>query len=183
MGAGVRAADDGARVGPHLGARPPVGRVVTGQRRAPPGAQLVGDHDVQQRVERLATSGGGDLADAAARRVGVLGRERLGDEQPVPLGEAAQHARLLGGGALREPLVQSLSCRSQKVAFGSSARRAHSRDDAAARLRYVLVARALQPQLEFVRAVAGVDEVGVAIDEPGCHQRAVGVDHFAIAMQ
>ena len=82
---------------------PPVGRVIAGQRRGEPGAQLVGDHDVQQRVERLATPGGGDLADGAAGRVGVLGGECLGDDQPVPLRQAAQHARLLRGRTLGEP--------------------------------------------------------------------------------
>ena len=63
----------------------------------------------------------------------------------------------------------------QQLGFGCSTGRADGRDDAAAGLGDVLVARALQPQLELVRAVAGVDEMRVAIDEAGQEPRAARV--------
>ena len=47
------------------------------------------------------------------------------------------------------------------------ARRLHGRDDAAAGSRHLLIARARKAQLEFMGAVAGINEMGVAIDEPG----------------
>jgi len=47
------------------------------------------------------------------------------------------------------------------------ARCAHGRRDAAAGTRDVRIARAMQPRLEFMRAIARVHEVRVAIDEPG----------------
>ncbi len=55
------------------------------------------------------------------------------------------------------------------------------RDDAAARARYLLVGRALEPHAPLVGAVAGVDDVGVAIDEAGRHQPPAAVDACGFA--
>ena len=55
----------------------------------------------------------------------------------------------------------------EQIGFGCGARGAHGRDDAAAGLGDVLVARALEAQLEFMGAVAGVDKMRMAIDESG----------------
>ena len=68
VGAGVGAADHGARVAPHLGAEPPVGLGVLQARRPQPGAELVGDDDVEQHVERVEVAAAlvDDLADRAA---------------------------------------------------------------------------------------------------------------------
>ena len=52
-------------------------------------------------------------------------------------------------------------------------------DDAAASAGDLLVARAFQAQLELVRPVAAIDEVGVAIDEPGGDPAALAVDSLA----
>jgi hypothetical protein len=62
------------------------------------------------------------------------------------------------------------------VASSASARGSHGRADAAAGARDLLVARALQPQLELGRALAAVDQVGVAVDQPRGEQRAAQVE-------
>ena len=53
---------------------------------------------------------------------------------------------------------------------------AHRRDDAAACARYVLIARPFKPGLPFDRAVAAVDDMGVAIDQRGGDQSALAGD-------
>src|SRR5260370_37113144 len=73
--------------------------------------------------------------------------------------------RFVPGGAFAEPGAGAPLSRRENVGFGCGARRADRRDDAAARLGDVLVAYALQAQLELVRAVAGMHQVGMAIDE------------------
>ncbi len=103
MRACVRAADHRVPVLPHLGARLPVRLVVAERPRREPGSQLVGDHDVEQRVERLFASGLGDLSDGAAGRVGVLWGESLDEDQPFPIGKAAKDSGLLRVGTLVEP--------------------------------------------------------------------------------
>ena len=52
-------------------------------------------------------------------------------------------------------------------------------DDAAAGAGDLLVARAFQAQLELVRPVAAIDEMGVAIDEAGGDPAALAVDSLA----
>ena len=56
------------------------------------------------------------------------------------------------------------------------ARRTHRRRDAAARTRDLRVGRAFEAALEFVRAVAGVDEVRVAVDETRRDPAAAGIE-------
>ena len=69
--------------------------VVARGRRQKHGAQLVGDDDVAQRVERRpARARLGDLADRRALERLVLGRERLDDREALPVREAAEHARV-----------------------------------------------------------------------------------------
>ena len=55
---------------------------------------------------------------------------------------------------------------------------AHGRDDAAAGPRDLLVGRAREPQLELVRAVAAIDQMGVAIDEARRDPAAVALDRL-----
>ena len=50
------------------------------------------------------------------------------------------------------------------------------RDDAAAGPGDLLVGRAGQPHLEFVGAVAGIDEMGVAVDQAGRDPAAFAID-------
>ena len=71
----------------HTSARePPVGGVVAERRGREPGAQLVGDHDVEQGVERLPTAGGGDLARHVRPVASAFcGGEGLDDDQPLPV--------------------------------------------------------------------------------------------------
>src|ERR1051326_9352974 len=61
--------------------------------------------------------------------------------------------------------------------FGGPSRRFHRVDDAAAGARNLLVARALQAQLELVGAVSGIDEMRVAVDQAG---RDPGTAHVVL---
>ena len=54
----------------------------------------------------------------------------------------------------------------------------HGRDDAAACPRDLLIGRAVQPHLEFAGAVAGIDQVRVAIDQGRRDPAAVAIDAF-----
>ncbi len=75
MRARVGGADDGARVAPHLDARCPV-LVALGSAREPEaGHEVVGDDDVEQRVERVLVLVARDVGDRAALELLVLGRE------------------------------------------------------------------------------------------------------------
>ena len=74
-----------------------------------------------------------------------------------------QRARPRGGGG-EQRLVACL------------ARCAHRGDDAAARARDRLVARPFEPQLEFAGALAAVDQMRVAVDQPRRQQAALRVD-------
>ena len=65
------------------------------------------------------------------------------------------------------------------VVLARRARRLDGGDDAAAGAGDLLVARALQAQLELVRPVAAIDEMRVAVDEPGGDPAALAVDSLA----
>ena len=71
--AGVGAADHRARIAPHVDAHlPRLGRLRAAEVGAQAGAQLVGDHDVEERVERRLALFLGDVADVAAlERLGL----------------------------------------------------------------------------------------------------------------
>ena len=64
--------------------------------------------------------------------------------------------------------------RPQRLLVGG-ARRGDGGADAAAGAGDLLIGRALQAQLEFRRSLAAVDQVRVAVDQPGRHQRAAEV--------
>ena len=104
MGPGVTAADDGPRVTPDLHPqRAIVGRSREPARRPEPGAELVGDDDVEERIEGVLAPLGRDVGDAAAGvGAGLLG-EGLDQLQDGPVGEAPQHARLVGRRPRGEP--------------------------------------------------------------------------------
>ena len=82
-------------------------------------------------------------------------------ERRDALGQQRAHARLAGA---------------EQLVFGGGARRAHGRQDAAAALRDLGVGGAVQPRLELVAAVAGVDDVRVAVDQSRSDPRAAAVD-------
>ena len=83
------------------------------------------------------------------------------------------------------PSAISASRRGSDCATSSSslarARRLDRGDDAAAGARDLLVARAGQPHLELVGAVAAIDQVGVAVDQARRDPAAVAVDRSAPA--
>ncbi len=100
--AGVGRADDDTRVAPRLGPQSPRLRVVAPRRRHEHRAELVGDDDVEHRVERVGAALGGDVGDGAAREALVLGRKGLADLEPVPAQHGAEQAGVgLGGLSLR----------------------------------------------------------------------------------
>ena len=80
------------------------------------------------------------------------------------------------GDAFGDQRVEPAQARREKFVLARRARRAHGRDDAAAGARDLLVARAGEPQLEFVGAIAAVDEMGVAVDQPGRDPAAFAID-------
>ena len=101
--------------------------------------------------------------DAQAARL-VLGREAVA-RLDLERRHAFLHQR---EGALAREVEQCLVAR--------RARRRDGRADAAAGAGDVLVARALEPLLELAGALAGVDEVGVAVDEAGRDEGAAEID-------
>src|SRR5271166_4328134 len=67
--------------------------------------------------------------------------------------------------ALGEQGVQPPQRRSDELVFARRAGRAHGRKDSSALTGDLFIRGAREPELEFARPVAAVDEVGVAIDE------------------
>ena len=65
--------------------------------------------------------------------------------------------------------------KSVQLRIAGRARRRDGRADAAAGAGDVLVARAFEAQLELARAVAAVDQVGMAVDQARRHERAAEV--------
>ena len=94
MGAGIGPAHDGAGVLPHPGPQLPV-RLGLRDGRPQPGAQVVGDHHVEQRVEGVLARVADDVAHRPALVGGVGGTERLVDDQVLPPGQGADDAGLL----------------------------------------------------------------------------------------
>ena len=72
--------------------------------------------------------------------------------------------------------IEARQARAHEIVLARRPGRLHGRDDAAAGARDLLVGGAGEPQLEFVRPVAGIDEMGVAIDQAGRDPAAVHGD-------
>jgi len=140
------------------------------------------------------------FVDVVVGPAGELGRQRVGGEQGgahvdrETFTEQARDAQRLQLGGQREPVARldldrrhAMPHRRLQPArrFGEQgvgigvAGLAHRRDDAAAGAGDRFVARPFEPHLELARAVAGVDEVGVAVDQARGQQCAVGVDLVA----
>ncbi len=64
-------------------------------------------------------------------------------------------------------MLQALRALLQQFLLARRARRPHGGEDAAARFGDLFIGLALLAQREFARAVAGVDEMRVAVDEAG----------------
>ncbi len=118
--------------------------------------------------------------------------ERRADRDIALLGESARDAERLALGVKVEPIagfdfdradalgdksVQSLERRSDELVFARGAGRPHSGKNAAAFASDLFIGSAGEPQLEFVRPVAAVNEVGVAIDQGGRNPAALAIDH------
>ena len=140
---------------------------------------------VELRRQRVRGQAGGAHRRAAARapsrratrrqRASCVARQAVAGLD-LERGHAFGHQRAARAGGRRE-----------QRAVAGRARGGDGRADAAAGARDVLVARALQAQLELARALAAVDQVGVAVDQAGRDQRAaevvLGVDASAPARQ
>src|SRR5215207_155161 len=82
--AGVGRAHDDARIAPRFGPQPPRLGVVASRRGREHGPEVVGDDDVEQRVERFGALLGRDVGDRPAGEAFVLGCEGLADPESVP---------------------------------------------------------------------------------------------------
>ena len=150
-----------------------------------------GGRDGRQHV----AADGGDIGILVARG---LRRQRMGAEEGrghrerPDLAQPPRRLQRLHLGRALEPVArlhfqrrhalghQRIDARqggSDQLVLAGGACRLHGRDDAAAGARQLLVGGARQAQLELVRAVAAVDDVGVAVDQAGRDPAAVAVDH------
>ncbi len=82
------------------------------------------------------------------------------------------------GHALAQESIDPRQRTADKILFARLTGGAHRRHDAAAGTRDLLVACAGQPQLEFMRAVAAIDDVRVAIDQARRDPAAFAIDGF-----
>src|SRR6185503_8327639 len=93
--------------------------------------------------------------------------------------EAVARLDLDGRCSFIKPRLNSLSGNPEKLFFRGRPGSLHGRNDPAACTRNLLVARALQAQLELVGAVSGIDEMGMAVYEPGRDPGAARIVLFA----
>ena len=108
VGAGVGAAEHGSAVVPQLLAQRPRLGVVVGRHGPQHGAQLVVDHDLDERVERVLAALGRDVAHDPALQALVRLGVRVADDVAAEVGEAAEDAGLL---AVRRGLSICGACR------------------------------------------------------------------------
>ncbi len=135
-----------------------------------------------ERGDRLADDAveiGLALADEPGRNR-MRGEKRGADEDRAALAEAPRGAKRPALGrrfeavagldldrrhAFGDQRVETPERRGDQVLFARRARRAHGRENAAAGSGDLFVARAGEPHLELLGAIAAVDEMGVAVDE------------------
>ena len=91
VGTGVRATDHDVVVVPGCLAHDPAGRVVVGGPWPQDGLQVVGEHDVQQRVEVPLTALAGNVTDQASLETLVFDRVRIADAVQAPPGQSREH--------------------------------------------------------------------------------------------
>ncbi len=127
---------------------------------------------------------------------GKFGRQRMraqesrGNRHPLLHAQRARGAQhpLLGrrfqaiarfdldrGHAIGNQFAQARRARRDQVGLARRAGGAHCRNDPAAGARNRFVIRARQPRFEFARAIAAVDEVRMAIDQPRRDQAAPAI--------
>ena len=103
-----------------------------------------------------------DHVDLALAAESAGGAQRLGLGHEV---ETIAGLDLDRGDAFGDQGIEPRQRLRDKLILARRARRLHGRDDAAAGARDLLVACAFEPQFEFMRAVAAIDEMSVAIDQ------------------
>ena len=139
----------------------------------------------------------GDISDIGVTFVGEFGRQRVcakerrADRDVALLGELARDAERFALGVKVEPIagfdfdradalgdqsVQTPERRSEEFVFARGAGRAHGGKNAAAFAGDLFIRGAGEPELEFVRPVAPVNEVGVAIDQRRRDPAALAID-------
>ncbi len=119
-----------------------------------------------------AEEGGGD-GDGAPRAQSAGGAQLAGFGVRF---QAVAGLDLDGGDAFGEQGVEARQGLRDQLVLGCGAGRLHGGEDAAAGTRDLLVGGAAEAQLELVRAVAAVDEVGVAVDQAGRDPAAFEID-------
>ena len=124
--------------------------------------------------ERAADADGARFAQSArrAQRFSLVGQieavTRLDLDSCYALGDQRVEARQ---GLLNQFLL------------AGRAQRLDGRDYTAARLRNLLIARAAQPHFELARPIAGMDEMGVTINQPRRDPSAFAADRLGACMQ
>ena len=118
---------------------------------------------------------GGDNAHLA------LVRQRAGRAQHLHFvveRKAVTGFDLHRAGAIRDQRVEAGQGGSDKRILRCRACRFHRRNDSAAGLGDLFIGCARQPHLEFARAVAGINKVRVAIDQPRRDPAPAAIDLF-----
>jgi len=125
------------------------------------------------------------------RRHGVRPEEGGADRHRPLAADAARDAQLLqlrlllqpvsgldldGGDAFGHQCGEAPVGRGEERIFARLARRLDGGEDAAACPRDLLIGRALETELELMRPVAAIDEMGVAIDQPGGDPAAFAIN-------
>ena len=110
-------------------------------------------------AKKCGANGDRALAGKTARRLQLAA---LGIEL-----EAIAGLDLDGGDALGDQGVEPWQRRSHQLVGAGLPRRLHRGNDAAAGARDFFVTRACQTLLEFVGAVAAVDQMGMTVDQAG----------------
>ena len=121
----------------------------------------------------------------------MRGEQRRADRDRPALGEAPRDAERLSlggvvkavagldfdrGHAFGDQGVEAPQGRAEQVLLARPARRPHGREDAAAAAGDLFVGCAREPHLELARPVAGVDEMGMAVDQPRRDPAAPTID-------
>jgi hypothetical protein len=109
----------------------------------------------------------------------MLPAERAGDAQHFALGldiEAIARFDLDGGDAFGEQACEPGRRPFQQLLFSRGAGGADRREDAAARLGNLGIGNAIEALLEFLGAVAAVDNVGMAVDQARGEEAPAAID-------
>ena len=92
--------------------------------------------------------------------------------------EAIAGLDLDGGDAFGHQGVEARQRGLDQLILAQRIRGRYGRDNAASGARDFLVGRALQPHLEFLRAAAAIDEMGMAVDQRRGYQPSAAIDLF-----